>query len=46
MSSSFIEAVRVAAISMPVIFAVMAALWAIIVIMRSLFPDHHDDLTD
>ncbi|MGE5560650.1 MAG: hypothetical protein ACM3XN_06310 [Chloroflexota bacterium] len=44
--SPFAEAARVAAISMPVIFAVMGALWAIIVIMRSLFPDRDEEPDD
>lgn len=44
--SSLLEAVRVTAVSMPVIFAVMVALWAMIVILRSLFPYRDEDQGD
>lgn len=44
--NSLLTALRVTAISMPAIFGVMAALWAIIVIIRALFPERDEDQTD
>ena len=44
--SSLLLALRVTAISMPVIFAVMVALWAMIVILRALFPCRDEDQGD